>query len=610
MRPDGHPLTRTRSSARARARARGVVQVLLLALVGLGALSACRGPGPSEAGPAAASGAADLVLRGGVIHTVDDLRPRVSAVAARDGRIVFVGDEADVEAWIGPGTEVVELSGRAAYPGFADAHMHLLGYGLARLEVDLVGTVSYADVIARIATAAREQPAGTWITGRGWDQTDWDVTDFPHHEALSRVVPDHPVAVRRVDGHALLANARALDAAAVLQGHGSRAALRWDGEGGRVLTDSAGPTGVLIDNAIGLVTSAIPETEDDDRRREALALGIAGLHRQGVTSIHDAGVRHDVIQLYAEAARAGAFTLRNHVMLTPGDDELTAALAGRPSPYPTDDLTGNGLIAVRAIKLYVDGALGSRGALLLEDYSDEPHHRGLQVLPDETIHEITAASLRQGFQVCVHAIGDAGNRRVLDLFEQALAEVPVQDRAVAEPQFRIEHAQVLSPEDIPRFARMGVIPSMQALHQTSDMPWAEARLGSERVRGAYAWRALLDTGVIIPGGTDAPVERPDPIASFHAAVTRRDEAGTPPGGWYPDQRMTRAEALRHLTLWPAMAAFVEDEQGSITLGKRADFVILSDDLMTVPAESMVGIEVELTVFDGHVVYDRAAESGG
>lgn len=543
--------------------------------------------------PADADPPADLLFVGGPVRTLEADQPLASALAVVGDRIAWVGDAAQAGRWRGPDTRVIELDGRCLLPGFTDAHLHLEGYADLLAEVDLVGTASYEDVVARVVARAAGAVPGAWIVGFGWDQNDWDDSAFPVHDPLSAALPDHPVVLRRIDGHALLANAAALAAAGV------------DGttpvpDGGRMLRDPDGaPTGVLIDNAMALVLDAVPD-KSEATRRARLPAAIAALHAHGITSVHDAGVPASTVALYAALDREGRFPLRVHVMLSAGEPALRAdpALTG----WPTPDLLGDGRIAVRAIKAYADGALGSRGAALLADYADDTGNRGLLLTTPEALAELARFAVDGGWQLCTHAIGTRANRLVLDTYEETLSAV---DDGPAR-RFRVEHAQVLAPADIPRFAALGVLPSMQAQHCTSDMPWAGRRLGPVRERGAYAWRALLDTGVILPGGSDCPVEEPDPIAAFHAAVTRQDAHARPEGGWHPEQCMTREEALAHLTRWPAYAAFREDDLGSLAPGKRADLVVLSGDPLGVPDDALLGLSVELTVFDGLVVFSRGA----
>lgn len=530
---------------------------------------------------------ADLIVHNARIYTVDDARPVVEALAVRDGRVAFAGSRIEAEALRGPRTRMLDLGGRTVIPGMVDAHAHLLGLGESLRNVDLVGTTSYEDVVARVAERARQVPAGTWILGRGWDQNDWGSTAFPTHEALSRAVPDHPVVLSRVDGHAILANAAAMRAAGVT------AASR-DPEGGRIERDAQGnPTGVFVDNAEGLVSRAMPAMSDAERRGAVVA-AVEEMHRWGLTGIHDAGAGRATIDTYEALAKAGQLDLRLYVMI--GDDSSAIAHYFRRGPQSG---LYDGRLWIRAVKLYADGALGSRGAALLDPYADDPNNRGLLVSPPEHIRAVAEQGLRSGFQINTHAIGDRGNRVVLDAYAAALRTVPRADH-----RFRVEHAQVLHHDDIPRFAQLGVIPSMQAVHQTSDMYWAGNRLGVGRLLGAYAWRSLLATGVPVPNGSDFPVERTNPLLSFSASVSRQDANGWPAGGWYPAQRMTRDEALKSMTIWPAYAAFQERELGSLTPGKYADFVVLDRDIMTVGEREVPGTNVLATYIGGRAVYER------
>jgi predicted amidohydrolase YtcJ len=533
---------------------------------------------------------ADLVLTNARIYTVDLARPIASALAVRRDRVVFVGSDVEARALAGPATRVVDLAGKTVIPGIIDAHAHLLGLGTSLRRVNLVGAESYEEVIARVMEWAKTVRPGDWIVGRGWDQTRWPTKEFPTHDALSRALPNNPVALTRVDGHALLANARAMELAGIT-------AQTRDPPGGRIIRSASGaPSGVFVDNAENLIGKAIPESSREEKRKAILA-AVAECNRWGLVGIHDAGQNAATIAIYEELAKAGNFNLRNYVMLSDPGDPAAAAR----NPYlmrgPQSGAYG-GRLWTRAIKLYSDGALGSRGAALLAPYADEPTNSGLLVSQPEHITSMAEMGLRRGFQVNVHAIGDRGNRIALDAFESALRRVPTADH-----RFRVEHAQVISEQDIPRFARLGVIPSMQATHQTSDMRWAETRVGRDRIRGAYAWRSLLNTGVIIPNGTDFPVEEVNPLLTFHAAVTRQDPANHPPGGWYPEQKMTRDEALQSMTIWPAYAGFQESVMGSITPGKYADFVILDRDIMRVPETEILSASVLSTWIGGKQVYE-------
>jgi predicted amidohydrolase YtcJ len=534
------------------------------------------------------SGPADLLVTNARIYTVDDTRPVVSAMAVKDGKILFIGSEREAMALRGPNTRIVDAGGHTVIPGMVDAHAHLLGLGQALGQVDLVGARSYDEVVARVAAAARGLPAGKWLLGRGWDQNDWGDTRFPTHDALTRAVPNNPVYLTRVDGHAGLANAAAMRLAGVTTATA-------DPNGGRIeRTATREPTGVFVDNAQGLIERVIPPpTREDDRK--ALRTAIAESHKYGLVGIHDAGESRATIDLMEEMAKAGDLPFRLYVMI--GDD--SAALAHYMAIGPRSGLYDNHLW-VRAIKLYADGALGSRGAALLEPYSDDPNNRGLLVSAPAHIESVAERALASGFQVATHAIGDRGNRVVLDAYEAALKAHPT-----ANHRFRVEHAQILNHDDIPRFAELGVIPSMQAVHQTSDMYWAGSRLGLGRLLGAYAWRSLLQTGVVVPNGSDFPVEGVNPLRSFHSAVSRQDADNWPTGGWMPEQRMTREEALKSMTIWPAFAGFQEQIMGSLTPGKLADFVILDRDIMTVADRDILGTAVLATYIGGKAVYERA-----
>lgn len=528
---------------------------------------------------------ADLIVTNARIYTADEARPLAQAFAVRDGKIVFVGSQREASALKGASTRVVDAGGKTVIPGMVDAHAHFAGLAQKLRSVDLVGTRSYDDVIARVVERAKTVPKGTWIQGRGWDQNAWGDTRFPTHEKLSAATPDHPVYLTRVDGHAGLVNTVAMRSAALTT-------ATKDPAGGKIMKDAAGaPTGVLIDRAQGLVGEKIPGASSSDTRA-ALRDAIAVMHRWGLVGMHDAGASQGLIDMYEDMAKSGELDLRLYVMIS--DD--SAALEHYFKVGPRSALYG-GQVWVRAIKLYADGAMGSRGAALLEPYADDPNNTGLLLSAPAHIRDVAVRALQHGFQVNTHAIGDRGNRIVLDAYDSALKTNPSADH-----RFRVEHAQILNYDDIPRFAALGVIPSMQASHQSSDMYWIGKRLGPTRLPGAYAWRSLLNSGVVIPNGSDFPVEQVNPLISFHAAIARQDANDWPAGGWYPEQRMTREEALRSMTLWPAYSAFQEKEMGSITPGKFADFVVLDQDIMRVPAELVLNTRVLSTYVGGKEVY--------
>jgi predicted amidohydrolase YtcJ len=534
---------------------------------------------------------ADLVVTATTIHTADPQTPNAQAFAVRDGRFVYVGSRDGVRAYRGARTKSLDLGDVTVLPGLIDAHLHFMAVGRALHEVDLAHAPTYDEVVRRTVAFAATSP-DAWIIGDGWDQNLWPDKTFPTHAALSAALPDRPVVLSRVDGHALLANAKAMELAGVGTASG-------DPSGGRIVRDGHGaPTGVFVDNAMVLIRRAIPAPSHEQLVRAATA-SLAECHRWGLTAIAEPGVDQPVLDAYLELIGNGRFTLRNHAMLAGSDDALLARYLQRgPQPLGYD-----GRLAIRAIKLYADGALGSRGAALLAPYDDDPGNTGLLLTPQTRIEDVATRALRAGFQLCTHAIGDRGNRIVLDAYEAALHAVPTTDH-----RFRVEHAQVLSPGDIPRFARLAIVPSMQTTHQISDMGWAGARLGPQRVLGAYAWRSLLETGVTIANGTDAPVEAVDTRRTFHAAIARQNEANQPPGGWYPRQRMTRAEALASMTVWAARANFMEHAAGSIAPGKYADFAVLDRDWMRIAPDEIMATRFLATYSSGLEVHAASLSS--
>jgi predicted amidohydrolase YtcJ len=531
--------------------------------------------------------AADLILRHGVFYPVAPPGRIEGSLAVRGGRIVYLGPDTGADAWRGPRTRVIDLAGRAVTPGLIDAHSHLGALGEALEEVDLTGAASYPEVVRRVAEAAGRLPAGAWVRGRGWDQNRWPDKQFPTEGALSAAVPDHPVWLERVDGHAALANAAALK----LLGLGGSVP---DPTGGRFLRDGAGKlTGVMIDNAKGLAESRLPAPSAADRRR---TLGAAARHcvALGLTTVTDMGIGDGELRAYTELKAAGELPLRAAVFLADDPALLAHWFARGPEIDPDARLT------VRGVKMYVDGALGSRGAALLEPYSDDPGNLGLLVSTGDHLEAVAAQAAAKGFQVAIHAIGDRGGLVALDAMERALGGPR------PEARFRLEHSQVLRLQDIERMARLGIIASMQPTHATSDMPWAGDRLGERRLAGAYAWRKVLDAGGRLALGSDFPVESPDPRLGLYAAVTRQDLQGNPPGGWRPQERLTREEALRGFTLDAAWSLFLDQEVGSLAVGKRADLVVFARDPMTVPAIEIPRAEVDYTLVEGRVVYERGS----
>lgn len=539
----------------------------------------------------------EMVLFSGKIYTQEKPQRVVEAIAIQGGRVLAVGSNAEMLALAVENTQRIDLGGKSVYPGFADGHAHLEGVGTALEGLDLVGTQSFAEVVALAKASHAALPEGEWLTGRGWDQNDWQQKSFPSHHALSAAIPNRPVVLVRVDGHALLANQAAMNAAGVTK-------QTPDPAGGRLERDSDGElTGVFVDHAEGLIANVIPAMSLAAIER-AIGSATQAFHAQGITAVHDAGVGPEALALLESMATEGRLRLRLHEMLDGSNADLRQRYFALG---PQSDIGGTGTLGVRAIKLYADGALGSRGAALLEEYSDDHGNLGLLLTSPQDMQRIVGESLDAGFQVATHAIGDRGNRLTLDVYEQAFAALPLSANGSADLRFRIEHAQVVHSEDFQRFADLGVIPAMQAQHQTSDMPWAEDRLGAERVRGAYAWRRFREVGCILPGGSDAPVEKLDSVALFIAAIARATPEGKPEGGWYPDQKLSRQEALDMLTIWPAHAAFREHDLGRLLPGFRADMVVFGHDLMTLPVADLRSCAPALTIFGGEVVWMASPE---
>ena len=552
-----------------------------MATVALAALLGC--PAPPEEGMVEEP--ADLVIVDAVVRTMDEALPHAEALAVHGGRLVFVGDRAGAEARVGEHTAVIEAGGRLVLPGLIDSHAHFLGLGKTLENLDLTDTTSAERVRGMVAEACAGAPGGEWIYGRGWDQNDWEGQAFPSWRDLHGC-PDNPVYLSRVDGHALWVNDVALKAAGIHKGTP-------DPEGGKILRDDQGiPTGILIDNAEALVEDVVPEPTHEQLLRRA-RLARDECLRLGLTGVGDAGVDEAGFRVYEELGAAGELKVRIYAMVQHDEALVASWLERGPQVGLHDDH-----LTVRAFKLYADGALGSRGAALLSPYGDDPDNSGLVVTPPEEIQATTLRALERGFQVCTHAIGDRGNRVVLDAYAAALAEHPV-----ADARLRVEHAQILHLDDLPRFAQLGVVAAMQPTHAPSDMPWAPDRLGPDRLAGAYAWRSLLDSGARVPLGSDFPVESPDPLWGIHAAVTRQDHAGQPEGGWLPDQRLTVQQAVHGFTLGAAYAAFEEDLKGSLAVGKLADLVVLSRDVFEAQPADILQTEVVLTVVGGEVVYD-------
>jgi predicted amidohydrolase YtcJ len=552
--------------------------------------------GSPAADTAARAETAELVLKNGRIVTLDDAHPEVQALAVRGDRILAVGTDGEIARNIGASTRVIDLGGRLATPGFIEGHGHFLALGGFRMELDLTKATSWEEIVRMVADAAEHAAPGEWIRGRGWHQEKWthapdpSVDGMPTNAGLSHAAPANPVSLVHASGHACIVNDKALELAHV-------DAATPDPEGGKLVKDASGrPTGVLLERAEDLVqaTHAASAEEAAPMREHALRcvkLASDECLSKGITSFQDAGSSLEAVDLFRQLAEAHELPLRLWVMLGDPNDVLKGKLAA----YRTIG-AGGGFLTVRAIKRYMDGALGSHGAWLLAPYADVPSTSGMNTNSIESITAAAEMARAEGYQLCVHAIGDRANRETLDIYEKVLGPDPcAQDR-----RWRIEHAQHLDPADIPRFAKLCVIAAMQGVHCTSDGPWVIERLGEKRARdGAYVWQKLLHSGAVVSNGTDTPVEDVDPIACYYATVTRKLKDGT---RFFPDQCMSRMEALRSYTLAPAYAAFEEKEKGSLTPGKLADIVVLSKDILTVPEDEIRAAKVMYTIVGGKIAY--------
>ena len=518
---------------------------------------------------------ADLAVKNARIYTVNPKQPRASGIAVRQGRIAAVGD--DVSRFIGPATRVIDARGAMIMPGFIDSHGHVRSLGDGLASVDLRGVRSEADAVEKVRQAAARSRPGEWIHGSAWDQNLWPGGRFPDAQGISKAAPNNPVVMERVDGHAIWVNRKAMEVAGIN-------AATADPPGGRILRDAKGnPDGVFVDNAMELVERRIP-TASSEQIEQSILRATRVLASDGITTVHDAGVQYTDLDAYRSLIRKGELPVRVYAMIL------------YPAPLPDKPEIGD-YLTVRSVKMIADGALGSRGAALIEPYADDPGNRGLLILDRATIRAEAEKALAKGFQVNTHAIGDRANRTVLEAYADVL-------KGPNDKRFRIEHAQVVTPEDFAKFRKYSIIASMQPTHATSDMGWAQDRLGPERIKGAYAWQTFLRLGVHVPSGSDFPVEDPNPLPGFYAAVTRKKADGTPAGGWFPGQRMTRDEALHSWTIEGAYAAFEEDRKGSLEPGKMADFVMLSGDIMTMPETEIAKTRVTLTVVGGKIVFER------
>jgi predicted amidohydrolase YtcJ len=539
---------------------------------------------------------ADKIIFNGHIYTVNSLNEKVEAVSIKEGVIWKVGHYKELIADAGSETELIDLQGKSMYPGFIEGHAHIMDIGANLMDLDLMGATSYEEIVERVVLQSKKLPEGSWIIGRGWHQEKWKVSPegmfkgFPSHNLLSEAVPDYPVYLIHASGHLALANAKAMEMANI-------SSSTEDPKGGEVFRGIDGnPTGIFNETAQDLVGLAIP-VSSTEWLEKSLKLAIEHILENGITSFHEAGSITSWVSLYQQLALKEELKIRLYVMLSGSDRPLIEEFF-KKGIY-IDSLNR---LTIRAVKLYSDGALGSRGAWLLEEYADAPGKFGHNVRPIAELMEITLLAAEAGFQVCTHAIGDRGNREVLNIYERAFEVFPQRKQ---DSRFRIEHAQHINSEDLSRFKELGVIPAMQAIHMASDRPWAIDRLGQERIEeGAYVWQKLLDQGTPIVNGSDAPVEPINPLASFYAAVSRKTLAGNPTGGYEPSQKMSRLQALRSYTIDAAYGAFEENIKGTIEVGKLADFTILDQDILTVEEAEILKTKVEMTIVGGNVFYVR------
>jgi predicted amidohydrolase YtcJ len=525
---------------------------------------------------------ADLIVTNAVVYTVNDDFTTAEAFAVRNGKFVAVGTMDEITAKY-TSENVIDAEGKAIFPGLYDPHSHFLGLGQMLSQADLVGTTSYEEIIERLKAFEKENPDNQWLVGRGWDQNDWEVKEFPTKELLDEAFPDKPVALTRIDGHALIANSKALQLAKITSG--SKV------DGGDVILKNGEPTGVLIDNAQGFIRRVIPRAEEAEKRAMIQAAE-AECFKYGLTTVSDAGLNRDDIELIEKMHEEGSLKIRDYVMVSLGMANLEYYL--KKGIIKTDRLN------VRSVKLYADGALGSRGACLLEPYADASDQTGFLLLSAKELERSLTEIYSSDYQANTHCIGDSANRLILDIYGKLLKDKN-------ERRWRIEHAQIVSKTDVPKFGKYSIIPSIQATHGTSDMYWADERLGDERVKTAYAFQDLLKQNGMVANGSDFPVEFVNPIFGFHSAVARQDNHNFPEGGYQMENALTREQAMRAMTIWAAYANFEEKERGSIEVGKMADFILTDKDLMQIPNEEMRGVKVLKTVVGGEQVYSITSQ---
>jgi len=534
----------------------------------------------------------DLVLANGNIYTVHDKQPKAEAIAVKGNRIVFVGSNEDAKKF--HAAKVIDLRGRTLVPGLTDSHCHIFGIGEREMRLNLEGTNTLGDFLNKVKARVAQTSTGKWITGRGWIETFWKPSKFPTRQDLDKIAPDNPVFFTRADGHASVANSAALRIAKIDRNTP-------DPFGGQILKSSGEPNGMLLDNAQELVSRNIPKPTEAERE-EALLRGINREIGLGWCEIQNAGSDSEDIDLLRKDFEAGKIKIRFiNAVYGPGKDAQNFLREGATINAFDHHFTQ------RTIKVIFDGALGSRGAALLKPYADAPDTSGYLTEKPEELKPMFEEALRSGIQVETHAIGDRANRLILDLYEQAFKAVPPNARKIREPRWRVEHAQILDPVDIPRFAKLGVIPSMQPSHAISDLFFALSRLGIDRLAAAYAWQSFLKSGSIICGGSDAPVERGEPMIEFYAAVARKSIRGESAEGWHPEQAVSREQALKMFTIWPAYGVFEENDKGSIEVGKLADFTVLSQDILKIPEPEILKSRCVMTMIGGEVVFESAEQ---
>jgi predicted amidohydrolase YtcJ len=517
----------------------------------------------------------DMIIKNARIYSVNEGFEIFESMVIDDGKVLVVGTDDDISTNY-KGREVIDLNGKAVFPGLIDPHCHFYGYGASLQEANLFGTASYEEVLSRLKEHAANFTEG-WITGMGWDQNDWVVKEFPDKAELDELFPDRPVLIRRIDGHAALANSKALELA------GINGPVKV--EGGEVVVKDGEPTGILVDNAIDMVRKNIPEPTPEQINNSLLAAQ-EKCFAVGLTSVHDAGLDKNIIQAIDSLQSSGELKMNIYAMLSPTKENFEEYMY--KGIYKTDKLH------VASIKLYADGALGSRGALLLDDYSDDPGNKGLLVAPEAWLKEMAELADSSGYQVNTHCIGDGANRLILNLYAEILKEKN-------DKRWRIEHAQIVHPDDVKLFGEYSIVPSIQTTHATSDMYWADERLGV-RINYAYTFQSLLQENGWLPNGSDFPIEDINPLLGFYAGVVRKDTKGYPEGGFLPDEVLTREQALKAMTIWAAMAAFEENESGSLEPGKKANFVVLDRDIMLAPENELYNTKVLETWIDGERVY--------